>query len=88
MATRPEVEALCRAALAEESNWRDGGPEERRSAFERFQKLVHAIADLTGRTYEDVMNDAIEEWITVHFCETATEKGPAPEWEAAGHTPG
>jgi acyl-CoA reductase-like NAD-dependent aldehyde dehydrogenase len=84
MATRTEVEQLCRAALEEESNWRDGDVEERKNAFERFQDLVHKIADVTGRTYEDVMNDAIEEWVKVHFCELPVEHEPAAEWEHAG----
>lgn len=85
MTTRQEIESLCRAALEEESNWRDGSEEERKQAYEKFQHLVHAIADLTGRTYEDVMNDAIEEWVKVNFCELPTEHAPAAEWEAAGH---
>ena len=85
MATRAEVEELCCAALEEESNWREGGPVERKAAFERFQGLVHKIADVTDRTYEDVMNDAIEEWVKVHFCELPTEHEPAAEWEEAGH---
>jgi hypothetical protein len=84
MVTRAEVEALCRAALDEESHWREGGADERKAAYERFQHLVHAIADLDARSYEEVMNDAIEEWINVHFCSTATATEPAPEWEAAG----
>lgn len=88
MTTRSEVEALCRAALDEESHWRDDGPDGRKAAYERFQHLVHAIADLTGRTYEGVMNDAVEEWVKVHFCETASEGRPSAEWEAAGQTEG
>jgi hypothetical protein len=83
--TRQEIEALCRAALDEESNWREGGEVERRAAYERFQHLVHAIADLSGKSYEEVMNDAIEEWVTVHFCDLPTDREPSPEWEAAGH---
>jgi len=87
-ATKAEVEALCKAALDEESHWRDAGPEGRKLAYERFQHLVHAIADLTGRTYEEVMNDAVEEWVTVHFCSTATERAPSPEWDAAARAEG
>ncbi len=86
MTTRAEVEALCRAALDEEGHWREEGPEGRKAAYERFQHLVHAIADLTGRTYEDVLNDAVEEWVKVHFCETASESTPSDEWEAAAKT--
>jgi hypothetical protein len=86
MTTRVEVEGLCRSALDEESHWREGGPDERKAAYERFQRLVHKIADVTDRTYEDVMNDAIEEWVTVHFCSTASTNEPSPEWEAAGGT--
>ena len=82
--TGTDIETLCREALAEESNWREGGPESRRNAYERFQQLVHTIADRTGRTYEDVMNDAIEEWVTVHFCELPTQTDPTDEWKAAG----
>lgn len=85
MATREEVERLCRAALDEESNWREGGIDERKAAFARFEGLVHKIADVTDRTYEDVMNDAIEEWVKVHFCELPTEHEPTVEWEHAGH---
>ena len=33
------------------------------------------------------MNDAIEEWVKVNFCELPTEHEPSAEWEAAGHTP-
>jgi len=83
--TSTAIEDLCRAALEEESNWREGGQESRRKAYERFQQLVHAIADLSGRTYEEVMNDAIEEWVTVHFCELPTQSEPTDEWKAAGH---
>jgi hypothetical protein len=86
MTTRAEVESLCKAALDEESSWREGGPDARKNAYDRFQHLVHAIADLTGRTYEDVMNDAVEEWVTVHFCSTSANHEPSAEWEAAGHT--
>jgi hypothetical protein len=85
MTTKAEVEALCKAALEEESSWREGGPDARKNAYDRFQHLVHAIADLTGRTYEDVMNDAVEEWVTVHFCSTSAEHEPSAEWEAAAH---
>ncbi len=83
MTTREEVESLCRAALDEETHWRDGGPEERAAAYERFERLVHAIADLTGRSYQDVMSDAVEEWVKVHFCSTPSERAPQAEWEAA-----
>jgi hypothetical protein len=80
-----DIEELCRVALEEESNWREGGSESRRNAYERFQDLVRKIAELTDRTYEEVMNDAIEEWVTVHFCALPTETGPSEEWEAAAH---
>jgi hypothetical protein len=85
MATRTEVERLCRDALDEEHRWREGTAEERKAAFERFQGLVHQIAEVTDRTYEDVMNDAIEEWVKVHFCELPVEHEPTAEWEHAGH---
>jgi hypothetical protein len=88
MMTRAEVEALCKAALDEESHWREEGPEGRQAAYERFQHLVRAIAELTGKTYEDVLNDAVEEWIKVHFCETASETKPSAEWEAAAKANG
>lgn len=83
MTTDAELAELCRVALAEESGWRDMGSEGRRAAYERFQSLLHRIADLTGRSYEDVMNDAVEEWLTVHFCEVPTDTAPSAEWATA-----
>jgi hypothetical protein len=83
MTTPEEIAELCRAALEKESGWREGGTEERRAAFESFQRLLHAIAELTGRSYEDVMNDAVEEWVTVHFCEVPTGTTPSAEWQRA-----
>jgi len=83
MPTKAEIAELCRIALQEESDWREGGADGRRAAFDRFQTLVHSIADITGRTYEDVLNDAVEEWIRVHFCEVADGE-PSEEWTAAG----
>jgi hypothetical protein len=88
MTTNTEVQTLCKAALEEESSWREGGADARKNAYDRFQRLVHEIADLTGRTYEDVMNDAVEEWVTVHFCSTSAEHEPSAEWEAAAHAEG
>lgn len=85
MTTHAEIAELCRAALDKETGWREGGAEGRKTAYEGFQQLVHAIADLTGRTYEDVLNDAVEEWVMVHFCAVPTETAPSAEWqEAAG----
>jgi hypothetical protein len=83
MTTQAEVEELCRVALDEESGWREGGVEERRAAYFRFQQLLHTIADVTGRTYDEVLNDAVEEWIRVHFCQVA-DGLPSEEWTAAG----
>lgn len=83
MTIQTEIAELCRGALEEESGWRDTGTEGRKAAYERFQQLLHTIADLTGRTYEDVMNDAVEEWINVHFCSVADGE-PSEEWAAAG----
>ena len=79
-----ELVELCKAALEQESDWRETGPEGRAAAFERFQQLLHTIADLTGRTYEDVLNDAVEEWVTVHFCSIENDIVPSAEWAAAG----
>lgn len=83
MAKETEIAELCRVALEEESNWRETGPEGRKAAYERFQHLLHAIAELTGRTYEEVMNDAVEEWVTIHFCSTSGGTRPSAEWHAA-----
>jgi hypothetical protein len=83
MTTQAEVEELCRVALDEESGWRSGGVEERKAAFLRFQALLQTIADVTGRTYDEVLNDAVEEWIRVHFCQVA-DGVPSDEWTAAG----
>ncbi len=83
LAKEAEIAELCKKALEEESDWREAGPEGRKAAFERFQHLLHSIADLTGRTYEDVMNDAVEEWVTIHFCSIPTESKPSAEWDAA-----
>lgn len=83
MATEVEIAEVCRVALEEESHWRETGSEGRKVAYERFQHLLHTIADLTGRTYEEVMNDAVEEWVTVHFCSVAGGNRPSAEWGAA-----
>ncbi len=83
MSTDVEIVELCKTALEEESGWRTAGPEGRKAAYERFQELLRTIADRTGRPYEEVMNDAVEEWITLHFCETENESTPSAEWEAA-----
>ena len=83
MTTQAELEELCRVALDEESGWRGGGVEERKAAFLRFQELLRTIADVTGRTYDEVLNDAVEEWIRLHFCQVA-DGLPAGEWTAAG----
>lgn len=72
MVTEEEITSLCKAALEAEDDWRSLGPEGRRAAYERFQHLLQTIADLTGRSYEDVMNEAIEDWIRVHFCSVAS----------------
>ncbi|MGZ4104335.1 MAG: hypothetical protein ACXVQY_03645 [Actinomycetota bacterium] len=63
-----QITALAKAVLDAETDWRFRGAEGRRSAYERFERLLHAIADLTERPYEEVYNDAIEEWVTSHFC--------------------
>jgi len=84
MTAQTELVELCKVALEKESGWREMGAEGRKAAFERFQQLVHTIADLTGRTYEDVMSDAVEEWVIVHFCEVPTNSEPTAEWAAAG----
>lgn len=79
-----EIARLCREALDAESGWRGMGAEGRKGAFDRFQHLLHEIAELTGRTYEDVLNDAVEEWLTLHFCAIPTESEPSVEWRMAG----
>ena len=84
MTAQTELVELCKVALEQESDWREMGPEGRTAAFERFQQLLHTIADLTGRTYEDVLNDAVEEWVTVHFCSIQSDSEPSAEWAAAG----
>jgi hypothetical protein len=84
MTEQTELVELCKAALEKESDWREMGAEGRAAAFERFQQLLHTIADLTGRTYEDVLNDAVEEWVTVHFCSIQGDGEPSAEWAAAG----
>jgi hypothetical protein len=83
MTTQTEITELCRVALEQESGWRDAGAEGRRETYERFQQLLHTIANRTGRTYEEVMNDAVEEWVRVHFC-SAADIEPSAEWSAAG----
>jgi acyl-CoA reductase-like NAD-dependent aldehyde dehydrogenase len=77
------ISELCRSALEAEDGWRDGSPEQRIAAYHRFQDLVRSIAALTDRSYEEVMNDAIEEWVRVHFCEVGAEVS-AEEWLGAG----
>lgn len=84
MTAQTELVEMCRVALEKESDWREMGAEGRTAAFERFQQLLHTIADLTGRTYEDVLNDAVEEWVTVHFCSVQSNSEPSAEWAAAG----
>ena len=81
--SKEEISELCRNALEAEDGWRDGGPEQRLAAYHRFQELVRSIAELTGRSYEEVMSDAIEEWVRVHFCEIGAEVS-AEEWLGAG----
>ena len=84
MTAQTELVELCKVALEQESDWREMGPEGRAAAFERFQQLLHTIADLTGRTYEDVLNDAVEEWVMVHFCSIQSDIEPSAEWAEAG----
>ena len=84
MATVNEIPGLCKAVLEAENDWRSRGAEARRVAFKRFQELLHTIADRTGRPYEEILNEAIEEWVTLHFCSVATgteggERLPWPE---------
>ncbi len=71
MQTESELADLCQAALDAESDWRYRGPEGRRAAYERFQQLVHTIAEKTGRSYEEAFNEAIEQWVKLHFCSMA-----------------
>jgi hypothetical protein len=85
MTADTDIAALCREALEQESGWRGMGAEGRKAAYDRFQHLLHEIAGRTGRTYEDVLNDAVEEWLTLHFCAIPTESQPSVEWRAAGH---
>ena len=84
MTAQTELVELCKVALEKETDWREMGAEGRAAAFERFQQLLHTIADLTGRTYEDVLNDAVEEWVTVHFCSVQSNSEPSAEWAEAG----
>jgi hypothetical protein len=69
MTTEKAVEELCREVMESESDWRYRGPEGRHAAYERFQRLVRAIAEMTGTTYEEAFNDAIEQWVKENFCE-------------------
>jgi hypothetical protein len=85
MTADTDIAELCREALEEESGWRGMGADGRKAAFDRFQHLLHKIAELTGRTYEDVLNDAVEEWLTIHFCAVPGESEPSAEWRAAAH---
>lgn len=71
IAKTEEIKALCVECQEAEDDWRELGPEGRVEAYHRFQGLLQQIADLTGRSYEEVFNEAIEQWITVHFCEMA-----------------
>jgi hypothetical protein len=84
MTPQTELVELCKVALEKESGWREMGAEGRKAAFERFQQLLHTIADLTGRTYEDVLNDAVEEWVMIHFCSVPSNNEPSGEWSEAG----
>lgn len=68
MASQSEISRLVEEALEAESEWRYEGPDARRSAYERFRGLLDQIAELTGRPYEELFNEAIEEWVTLHFC--------------------
>jgi hypothetical protein len=83
LTTQTQIAELCRVALEEESGWRDAGVDGRKAAYARFQQLLHTIADLTGRSYEDVLNDAVEEWIRDHFC-LVGDGAPSAEWSEAG----
>ena len=80
MTAETDIAALCRQALEEESGWRSMGLDGRRAAYDRFQRLIREIASLTGRTYEEVMNDAVEEWLTVHFCAIPSQSESSGDW--------
>ena len=74
MSTDVEIETLCASVLEAESDWRFLGPEGRQAAYERFQQLLQNVAEMTGRPYEEVMNEAIEDWIRLHFCSVPDEE--------------
>lgn len=72
MATEHVVQDLCREVMEAESDWRYRDAEGRHAAYERFQRLVHTIAEATGTTYEEAFNDAIEQWVKANFCEASS----------------
>jgi len=87
MEASKEIAALCREVLEAENDWRSRSDEARKAAYQRFQELLRTIAERTRRPYEEILNEAIEEWITLHFCSVATtpQAGAEPlPWPNAG----
>lgn len=71
MTTSAAIEELCSLAVAKQEEWRAGGADGRREAYAHFDRClhaIHAIAELTGRSHEDVLYEAVEDWVTAKFC--------------------
>ena len=81
MTADSDIAELCREALEEERLARDGS-RRAKGTPDRFQHLLHEIAELTGRSYEDVLNDAVEE-ADDPLPAVPSESEPSAEWRAA-----
>lgn len=66
MTTSAAIEELCSLAVAKQEEWRAGGADGRREAYAHFDRCLHAIA--TGRSYDEVLYEAVEDWVTAKFC--------------------
>ena len=74
-----ELEQLCSEAFEMQSDWRSRGVEGRREADKAFDQLLHRIAESTGRSYDEVKYEAVEEWIRDKFCCVGRRRGaPTP----------
>ena len=63
-----ELRRLCLEAFDRQTDWRSGDRDDRRAAFQTFQDLLHRIAEGTHRSYVDVLDEAVEDWVHAKFC--------------------
>ena len=68
MIPNPTIEELCALAVDKQNEWRAKGGEGRREAYRHFDRCLHTVAEMNGRSYEDVLYEAVEDWVTATFC--------------------